>query len=486
MKPDIHKEQRESNPLVSCIMPTRGRPHFVAQAIEYFVRQSYPNTELIIVADSIKDLPEHLTTDEKRIRIAILNRHKSIGYKRNHACRMARGSIIVHWDDDDWYSPLRIEKQVWPILHDCADITGLFGNLILSLDDRTAWKISADLHAKMFVCNVAGGTLAFKKQLWENSKGYPNTSLREDADFLIQVINNGARLARIDGSELFVYIRHQNTWSFQVGSFIDSSQWRKVAIPEMIQKDLSFYFQATVETPQKPKNQLPKIQHGLVSCIMPTYNRPKMVKKAIRQFQAQEYPNKELIIVDDGASNLEDFISSEHIHYFKTPKMSIGAKRNFACQRANGEVIMHWDDDDWYAHNWIDVQYRLLIENQADVCGLKEVFFAAPSEEKAWIYKYPLASKSWVHGATLCFTRHFWSSNKFQDLDIGEDIRFIWTKKHHKIVVNPHSELYVGHVHEKNVSPKHVGSRCWYPIPIAFVHSISRHYFQDMKHFSTV
>ncbi|WP_159462607.1 glycosyltransferase [Caballeronia glebae] len=36
----------------------------------------------------------------------------------------------------------------------------------------------------------------------------------------------------------------------------------------------------------------------LISCIMPTYGRPAYVDEAVAMFLAQDYPNKELIIVN--------------------------------------------------------------------------------------------------------------------------------------------------------------------------------------------
>ena len=40
-------------PLISCIMPTRDRPHFVAQAVRYFRRQDHPALELVVVDDGL-------------------------------------------------------------------------------------------------------------------------------------------------------------------------------------------------------------------------------------------------------------------------------------------------------------------------------------------------------------------------------------------------------------------------------------------------
>jgi glycosyltransferase involved in cell wall biosynthesis len=37
----------------------------------------------------------------------------------------------------------------------------------------------------------------------------------------------------------------------------------------------------------------------IASCIIPTANRRRFVPQAIRYFLTQDYPNKELIVVDD-------------------------------------------------------------------------------------------------------------------------------------------------------------------------------------------
>jgi len=59
---------------------------------------------------------------------------------------------------------------------------------------------------------------------------------------------------------------------------------------------------------------------SLVSCIMPTYNRRAFVPQAIYYFLRQDYPNKELIIVDDGTDEVGDLIpGDERIRYIGSP-----------------------------------------------------------------------------------------------------------------------------------------------------------------------
>ena len=49
----------------------------------------------------------------------------------------------------------------------------------------------------------------------------------------------------------------------------------------------------------------------LVSCIMPTYNRRPFVPGAIAYFARQEYPNRELIVADDGTDAVGDLVPDD-------------------------------------------------------------------------------------------------------------------------------------------------------------------------------
>ena len=102
---------RPSFPLVTAIMPTRQRPEFALQAVGYFLAQDYPNKELVVLEDGAASLPGRLP-DDPRIRYIAADKARSIGSLRNEACRLARGDIVAHWDDDDWHGPERLTRQV--------------------------------------------------------------------------------------------------------------------------------------------------------------------------------------------------------------------------------------------------------------------------------------------------------------------------------------------------------------------------------------
>ena len=97
---------------------------------------------------------------------------------------------------------------------------------------------------------------------------------------------------------------------------------------------------------------------GLVSVIIPTYNRPDYLREAVDSIFAQTYPSTEILIIDDGSSDegthtravLKPYLLGDH----QTPKVTYLYQKNgglvSAVNRglalARGEYIQRLDDDD--------------------------------------------------------------------------------------------------------------------------------------------
>src|ERR1041384_4399084 len=122
---------------------------------------------------------------------------------------------------------------------------------------------------------------------------------------------------------------------------------------------------------------------------MPTHNRRAFVPLAIRYFQRQDYANKELVILDDGADSVADLIPSDpQIRYCRlSGKRTLGAKRNECVEASQGDLILHWDDDDWMAPGRITYQVEQLLRDQSDVCGLREMLFYEFTSGNLWLYR---------------------------------------------------------------------------------------------------
>jgi glycosyltransferase involved in cell wall biosynthesis len=99
---------------VSVITPTYNRERFLPHLIACFQSQTATGLELLILDDSTEP-SRHATAaarQDPRIRYVHSSRRLSIGEKRNRLVRESRGSVIVQFDDDDYYSPLYVERML--------------------------------------------------------------------------------------------------------------------------------------------------------------------------------------------------------------------------------------------------------------------------------------------------------------------------------------------------------------------------------------
>jgi len=381
-----------SEPLVTCIMPTTGRRAWLGQAIRSFLRQQYPKVELIVLEDAHEPSWPG-APDDPLVRYERIERPMTLGAKRNVACAMARGDIIVHWDDDDWYSPSRVERQVRALMDQPADICGSSRVLYYEPSTDQAWEYRYTAGPPTW---LAGNTLAYTKDTWRRTP-FPDVQVGEDAMF---VWNDGQRrLFDLTDPHLCVGMIHgANTSRKETGG----SFWRGIAsgsVHGLLGDDVHFYRSVTASgaAPDMP----------LVSCIMPTFNRRAMLPLALRSFARQDYPRRELIVVDDGDDPVADLVQgADGVRYFRLPgRRAIGWKRNFACEKAHGEMIAHWDDDDWYSPERLRYQVAPVLAGEADITGLENAFVLETAEGRFWTMHGELHRQMFVgdvHGARSC------------------------------------------------------------------------------------
>ena len=506
----------ERSLVVTCIMPTSGRLAFARNAVRLFIAQDYPHRELVVVTDhGARDELESSLPADRRIRYLHAHPQESIGMKRNRACAAARGQYIAQWDDDDWYGPRRLTTQLEPLLAGRADVTGLVTTVFFELVPWRFWGVSTRLHRDLFVENVHGGTLVYRRDVWERLARYPDTSLAEDAHFLLAAKRRGARLQQISGHGLFMYVRHgTNAWNLTCGEHGGRTGWFSVAEPPLAPEDREFYRARHVcvrrsdsqDRCRRPDQRRPLdigsvpsrdramlADHGapmprhrspsaaqqrldepgraarlrqvpLVTCIMPTRNRRDLVSRSITYFERQDYPDRELLVVDDGDDAVGDLMPADpRIRYVRlSRRLTLGEKRNNACELASGAVIVHWDDDDWYASNRISYQVDQLQRYAADLCGPGRLLYFEPARTRAWLYTYPPSRPArWLAGNGLCYRIDAWRERPFADIDIGEDTRFVRNRHPATVIALADHRFLVGIIHGSNSNPKLTGSAGW-------------------------
>lgn len=92
--------------------------------------------------------------------------------------------------------------------------------------------------------------------------------------------------------------------------------------------------------------------HPVISVIIPTYNRERYISDAIQSVLDQNFPDFEIIVVDDGSTdhtgNVVRAFQSEKIRYIYQPNYGRSKARNHALGLARGRYIAFLDSDDLY------------------------------------------------------------------------------------------------------------------------------------------
>lgn len=116
----------------------------------------------------------------------------------------------------------------------------------------------------------------------------------------------------------------------------------------------------------------------LVSAIMLAGRvPPKDIQVAIDCFKAQTYPNKELIIVNNCATQFEatnlNIYAQRNVFILDTPVLlRAGMARNYGINAANGRIIVQFDPDFYHTPKRIETQLTALANNEAGMCLLTE------------------------------------------------------------------------------------------------------------------
>lgn len=184
----------------------------------------------------------------------------------------------------------------------------------------------------------------------------------------------------------------------------------------------------------------------LVSAVMPTTpSRRAFQERAVACFLAQTYEDAELVILDEGPDegrHGRDIIR----HFYVAPGMSTGAKRNAVNELARGEVLVHWDDDDWSHPERIERQVRLLEETGQQMVGYHDLLYYRPADRTLWCY-YFQGDKPYATGTSMMYRKAWWERHRFPDRRWAEDTALWHEARGERALASTGKELGFGNIH---------------------------------------
>jgi len=118
----------------------------------------------------------------------------------------------------------------------------------------------------------------------------------------------------------------------------------------------------------------PLDERPLVSVVIPTQNRPRMLRDALDSVCRQTYQSWEVIVVNDGGGDVSPVLNSmprdveAKIHRIHLPRIrGPAAARNVAIKVAKGAILAFLDDDDLYSPGHLE---RLVSGLRASNAGI--------------------------------------------------------------------------------------------------------------------
>jgi glycosyltransferase involved in cell wall biosynthesis len=99
----------------------------------------------------------------------------------------------------------------------------------------------------------------------------------------------------------------------------------------------------------------------LVSVIIPSYNRAKLVPETIKSVLNQTFQDFEIIVVDDGSTdNTYKTVSSFPVKYIKQENQGLPNARNTGIRAAQGKYIAILDSDDCFFENSLEKRVEVM------------------------------------------------------------------------------------------------------------------------------
>jgi glycosyltransferase involved in cell wall biosynthesis len=194
---NLGKEQRGTGDLVSVVIPCYNQAHFLAEAIESVLSQSYTGFELIVVDDgSEDDTPEvarRCAAEDPRVRL-VRQRNRGLAGARNRGLAASRGEYVVFLDSDDRLvgGALEVGVRELEANPDCAFVSGTLEQI--TVDGVPTWRkpraYVKDHYLALLRGNYIGtpAVVMFRRRVFDEVEGF-DTSLRacEDYDLYLRI-----------------------------------------------------------------------------------------------------------------------------------------------------------------------------------------------------------------------------------------------------------------------------------------------------------
>lgn len=120
----------------------------------------------------------------------------------------------------------------------------------------------------------------------------------------------------------------------------------------------------------------------IVSIIVPVYGAEKYLCRLLDSILAQTFTDYEVILVDDGSKDNSGIICDDYVikdsrfRVIHKENEGVSIARQTGLDAAKGMYVIHADPDDWVEPNWLEVLFKKIEEDKADmvICDFERIY----------------------------------------------------------------------------------------------------------------
>ena len=355
----------EKKPTVSVVIPCFNQAQFLDEAVESVAAQTFTDWECIVVNDGSPDNTSEVAIKlierypDKCIRL-LEKQNGGLADARNYGIERARGTYILPLDSDDVLHPEMLKRTV-EVLESHLTIAIVYTDLV-HFGAVQKHVIAGEYDFQSLKCaNQLNYCSLYRREVWEKVGGYnPNMTWGyEDWDFWIGAGERGYAAEHISEALLFYRVRSESM-------FVKALEHDAELKAQIVLNHPKLYSEQERLWAREILGKFETLS-PLVSVIVPTHNRPDMLKDAIQSILDQTFQNFEIIVVNDAGQDVtsvvQAFNSPKTVYLSHETNKGLAAARNTGIRAARGKYIAYLDDDDIFYPEHLETVVTFLQKN---------------------------------------------------------------------------------------------------------------------------
>ena len=401
------------NELISIVVPIYNVENYLRQCLDSISEQTYKNFECILIndgsTDNSKQIAEEYLTDS---RFKLINQsNKGLSGARNTGISHIReeSTFISFVDSDDYIYPDFLETLIEHIEDDVDIIEGMIDyfhdeikvdnvchdfekQILISKDDKLGKLALNELRVSVF-------PKLFRKSLFTEDF-FPEGWIFEDLAVVPELVIHSGKWIKLPKVIYGYRIRPNSITTKEFSEekldvfkifgkydlfFKDESDGTKLLVEKLKYLHLNYhdiefvpennrYKQLYKQEKQKLLSKIADYESkALISIIVPIYNVEKYLRQCLDSIQDQSYQNFECLLINDGSPDNSADICKEYVskdprfRYIEKENGGVSSARNLGIEHSKGEYITFIDSDDWVDSDYLEVLYKSLTDEKADV-----------------------------------------------------------------------------------------------------------------------